>query len=320
MSMRKTAFSIVAVIALECVFAQPSTNPLPWTATVKVVDESGTPVTGADVEVGYYVTPPPDQTVASEKIQGLTDTNGVFTASHADRSISIGFRAARAGYYSSTAGHTLFLPGQFDEATVVANRRPTVTLLLRRIGKPIPMYAKFLNLGMPVFDKPAGFDLTKGDWVSPYGSGAVPDIIFTAHREKRSEYDVDYKLVVSFPNPGDGIQEFSLSELEKTSALRSPHDAPADGYQPEWVQTSVRRPGQPVQTNRDEKRNYIFRVRTVLDEHGNVKSANYGKIYGDFLQFRYYLNPTPNDRSIEFDPSRNLFSERERGGAAMNAP
>jgi hypothetical protein len=48
-------------------------------------------------------------------------------------------------------------------------------------------------------------------------------------------------------------------------------------------------------------------VRTVLDEMGNIKSAHYGKIYGDFMQFKYYLNPTPNDRNIEFDPKRNLL-------------
>jgi hypothetical protein len=47
-------------------------------------------------------------------------------------------------------------------------------------------------------------------------------------------------------------------------------------------------------------------VRTVLDEQGNVKSALYGKIYGDFMHFSYYLNPTPNSRNVEFDPKRNL--------------
>ena len=29
------------------------------------------------------------------------------------------------------------------------------------------------------------------------------------------------------------------------------------------------------------------------------------------MHFRYYLNPTPNDRNVEFDPSKNLLpSER----------
>jgi len=52
---------------------------------------------------------------------------------------------------------------------------------------------------------------------------------------------------------------------------------------------------------------YYFRVRTKMDENGNVVSAHYGKIYGDFMQFRYYFNPTPNDRNIEYDPKQNLL-------------
>jgi hypothetical protein len=112
---------------------------------------------------------------------------------------------------------------------------------------------------------------------------------------------------VSFPNPGDGIQEFAVPDVEKGSELRSPHGAPADGYQQQWVQTDNRKPNSPIETNRDPNRNYFFRVRTVLDERGNVKSAHYGKFYGDFMQFQYYLNPTPNDRNVEFAPGQGLL-------------
>jgi hypothetical protein len=64
---------------------------------------------------------------------------------------------------------------------------------------------------------------------------------------------------------------------------------------------------------------YFIRVRTQLDEQGNVKSALYGKIPGNFrfyagtkapragMGFDYYLNPTPNDRNVEFDPKQNLL-------------
>jgi hypothetical protein len=50
-----------------------------------------------------------------------------------------------------------------------------------------------------------------------------------------------------------------------------------------------------------------------------VESALYGKIQGDMrflvgtkapragIGFTYYLNPTPNDRNVEFDPSQNLL-------------
>jgi hypothetical protein len=48
-------------------------------------------------------------------------------------------------------------------------------------------------------------------------------------------------------------------------------------------------------------------VRSKLDEDGNIISANYGNNYGDFMSFIYNFNPTPNDRNVEFDPSRNLL-------------
>jgi hypothetical protein len=55
-------------------------------------------------------------------------------------------------------------------------------------------------------------------------------------------------------------------------------------------------------------RNFYFRVRTKLDENGNVVSARYGKIYGDLAQFTYYFNPTLNDQNVEFNPKQNLLS------------
>ena len=73
----------------------------------------------------------------------------------------------------------------------------------------------------------------------------------------------------------------------------------------------------------------MFRVRTVLDNEGNITSARYGKIYGPVeygeeerggggVRFIYYLNPTANDRNLEFDPSRNLMPNP--GSTPVNIP
>jgi len=269
-----------------------------------VVDEAGQPVSNATVAVWYYVQPSPSQTEGHDKIQGFTDVGGVFIASNqTNGSIDLGFQAGKTGYYSTARGHE-FNEFKNDDPE---KRRPHATLLLKAVGKPIPMYAKRLNANVPVSDKPVGFDLVAGDWIAPFGKGASTDIIFMGHFDKRADGESDYTLTVNFPNPGDGIEQFTVPDAEKGSDLRSPHEAPSDGYQPQWVQTDNRKPGKPVETSRDENRNYFLRVHTVLDERGNVKSALYGKIYGDFMQFRYYLNPTPNDRNIEFDPKQNLL-------------
>lgn len=63
----------------------------------------------------------------------------------------------------------------------------------------------------------------------------------------------------------------------------------------------------------------IIRVRTKVNDRGDIVSAHYGKIYGDFMQFKYYLNPTINDRNVEFDPKQNLI-EGLKFDEAVKAP
>jgi len=259
-----------------------------WTATVKVVGEDGNPIVGADVAVQYTVPTPPDsgqQTYG--EIKGITDADGIFEASHADSSWSLGVVVEKTGYYKTQMGHQFY----FDEK----RRNPSFTLLLKKIVKPVAMYAKQItSLKVPEFNKAIGYDLMIGDWVGPYGKGVDADLFFT---EKHTDPQSGYILSITFPKPGDGIQEFTVPDTELGSGFRSTHEAPVDGYQVEVSQTEATNP----------KRNFYFRVRTKLDENGNVVSARYGKIYGDIAQFVYYFNPTPNDRNIEFDPKQNLL-------------
>jgi hypothetical protein len=67
--------------------------------------------------------------------------------------------------------------------------------------------------------------------------------------------------------------------------------------------------------------NYYLRIRSEFDENGNLISAHYGKIYGDFRVFGhlaaegytirlgdcYYINPTPNDRNVEAVSGESLL-------------
>jgi hypothetical protein len=303
--MKKYISIILAVLTVAVhVFAQ--INPAPqstWRMTIKVVDEDGNPITGAKAGVGYYTHSQP------AAIDGLTDTNGIFVAQHSVEpsygGYELGFGADKPGYYS--ANQSQLLPFTSDPT----KWNQTVVLTLKEIRKPIPMYARWVSSEPSIFKKTgrppiaftntAGYDLVIGDWVAPYGKGAHTDIIFTEEFRKKSFRDIFYKLTVSFPNNGDGIRLFSPSDIDKATAaaggLLSPATAPMDGYQPTFVETQNGGPNQ----------DFFFRVQTVLDENGNVKSALYGKIYGGFMQFRYYLNPTPNDRNVEFDPKHNLL-------------
>jgi hypothetical protein len=287
--MKELICLILSLVFASNTFAQSNPDEHEWKATVKVVDENGTPVPRATVKVGYFTNN------TSVDIAGTCDANGVFEATHTTSTFNyveyaLSFGIEKEGYYGTRSKCDLGLP--YD----LAKWNPTVTLLLKKVGKPTAMYAKSItSLRLPELNKAIGYDLMIGDWVGTYGKGVDTDLFFT---EKHTGPNSGYIISVSFPKAGDGIQEFIVPEAEKGSGLRSAHEAPVDGYQSEILQTAMTNP----------KRNFYFRVRTKLDENGKVVSARYGKIYGDLAQFTYYFNATPNDRNVEFDPKQNLIS------------
>jgi hypothetical protein len=200
---------------------------------------------------------------------------------------------------------------------------PTVGLQLKKIGNPIPLYARKFGEGKPIklpeLGKPVGFDLLKGDWVGPYGKGETVDFIFTLNATfggmTKNGYQIhDSVFTVGFPKEGDGIQSVYAQPFAG-SVLRLPRYAPEQGYQTNLFRQMYRHEdGGSAECREDQ--NYFFRVRTEKDEKGNIVRALYGKIHGEIgcwqngvIRFSYYLNPTPNERNLEFDPSRNLFTD-----------
>jgi len=264
-----------------------------WTATVKVVGEDKNPIAGANVSISYDLQSPAGQSgkgVSWDEIKGLTDANGLFSASHTDSSFGLGIVIEKSNYYTTHIGHQFL----FNEKRL----NPSFTSSLKKIVKPIPMYAKSITyINFPAFNKPIGYDLTVGDWTAPNGKGLNTDLLLTENHTNNSSYT----FTINFPNQGDGIQEFSVPLLLQDavagqSDLKSSSEAPLDGYQSQFIQT-----------NHDPNRNFYFRIHTKLDENSNVVSAHYGKIYGDLPQFTYYFNPTLNDRDMEFDLKQNLL-------------
>lgn len=79
--MKKLICLFAVALVISCVWAQNSGRT--WSATVRVVDESGAPVAGADVCV-FYDVPPALHGKDPGRITSLTDSNGVFAASHND--------------------------------------------------------------------------------------------------------------------------------------------------------------------------------------------------------------------------------------------
>ena len=272
--------------------------------TIKVVGEDSQPIENANVSIGFLCIGKENSTGR----KGLSDSQGEFSASGKSYSGDVSFNAVKDGYYETFEAKMI----KNSNGKLVQNGgkwqpwNPTYEVVLKKIINPVPMYAKKCNLGFPEFNKKIGFDLEKGDWVAPYGKGIIPDLVFLGELNKIDSKNFDYKLTVSFSNPGDGIFPFE-APYQYGSTLKSSQQAPVSEYKTEWIQTRSRKTGEYETGNSDDKRNYYFRVRSKSDENGNIVQATYGKIYGDFLDFIYYFNPDFT-RNIEFDPKKNLFT------------
>lgn len=322
---------IVAAFALELISHAKAAIRTPAQITFRVITDEGKPVAGVDVTASTFLRWQPGEGFGRdiyEDTKARTDKDGLAVVRFDSERGDCGYGIYNvSGYYSTRS-----LQYQFSN---VKNARwepwsPVVDLVLKPILNPIPLYGRKVGeltapLTLPSLGKPCGFDLIGGDWVKPYGKGLRSDLIFTLHEIKPVK-DImqafEYRLEITFSNEGDGLQSVLVPLLpHEGSDLRLPRYAPASGYEAKLVK-QIGRPadGEPMYPSTREDQNYFVRVRTVLDEKGNIKSALYGKILGDIscfvgssstglLRFAYCLNPTSLDRNLEFDPKKNLFGD-----------
>lgn len=326
---KMSAFGCLLFFGICCFGDGPSDKPFIHAVhkgakammTFCVLDNEGTPVSGANIETGFD-DPAPGQSIYNQQ----TGTNGCCVVTGNTRG-GMWFRITKPDFYT-TEGSCYFRrkapPYIVDGKWQPWN--PTNPVVLKRIKNPIPMYVKKVETIIPVLDQPVGFDLEKGDWVAPYGTGSSSDFVFQfSFKTKPQTYKDDFKTltVLSFSNPADGIQDVvvPVEQWGAHSMLKLPYQAQSNGYQSvcEWQSNCVDGRSEIV----PERGDYSFRVRTKVDDSGKIISALYGKIHGSIetggylqalprLLFTYYLNPNSNDRNVEFDPDKNLFGGNDR--------
>lgn len=279
--------------------------------TIKVVDEEGKPVESARVEICFC-----GGCTDKDIVTGNTDQDGNFTASGTSIDGVTGGSVNKEGYYYSVFHH------DFHRNTLGTWQpwNKEINVMIRPKLNPVPMYVRNRNLEIPYADKEIGFDLIKYDWVVPYGQGTVSDFIFHLKRVYKNSLDFETTLTITFPSKHDGIQELTVDrggDFGVGSEFRLPRFAPESGYQQKMVkQLSTKSPD--FLALKDSYKAFFFRVRSEVDEQGNLKRAMYGKIIKDIIpypsdsktvrfRFTYYLNPDYT-RNLEYDIDRNLFS------------
>jgi len=283
------------LIILVFIFSVSACAGTPVHVSLTVIDDDGEPVADADVSMSFLLSQ------GANVFDGNTDSEGkVQTTDLA--SYGVGMVIEKDGYY-----RTRLRTGYGHQK---------LTLLLREKKNPIAMYAKRVllsNIDPNWNGLQLGYDLQVGDFVSPYGKGVVSDLLIKQTYDRGETWHYNNVTRIRFSNPGDGLIPFHVAENRKSSKFGSDYLAPETGYQEEFVHRRERRGLEsPVTGNVDRDRNFYFRVRTVLNEEGEVKSAHYGKIYGEIPGITHYFNPTPNDRNVEYEVLNNLFEEKRK--------
>ena len=323
-------------------------------SVLAIDSENGLPIPGIKIEGSFLNLPKGwNESAKDNDVDAITKQNGVAKLSgNTEKGIG-GYRIYNnPGYYNMEwtqikfSEQSMFRLGRWIPTDIVSTAR------LDRIINPVPLYVKTARKkyresdirnytvwkkhqglsatnNVPVIkDISFSFDMIKGEWLPPHGNGEYEDIRFTFNETvlgwiKGRGYDGTYMtkkyrvdVVVAMPGEGNGVVEMP-SNKEAGIKIRTVRH---NGY----INTFSRWKGwfgggDGIKTDCDKNRNYAFRIRTKYDASGNVESAYYGKIYGDFnikdvegVEFLYYLNPTPNDRNLEWDMKTNLCPTQER--------
>jgi hypothetical protein len=206
--------------------SMPQGNPA--MVTINAVDEAGTPLADVRVEAEFLY---------GTKFRNVTDANGLFVLKGVSGGWDTWYALRKEGYYQNH--------GKYMLSNIVNGRwepwNPILTEVMMRIENPIPMYAKKVETKIPVQNTALGFDLEKGDWVSPYGTGQVSDFIFTLSNRISSITDYNAALLLSFRNEFDGV--VSNTVYFANSAFHLPRYAPQQGYLKNWMAQIEQKPG-----------------------------------------------------------------------------
>lgn len=314
---------ITVMMASGCLAQYPQAM-----VTLRVINQDGVPVTDTEITASFED--------GKEDIRKWPDKNGLVTfSSPVSGSVvfsNVVYKTIRNPngfnrYYNNTFRYMYLHPSKNVKEGKWQPWNPTLTMVLNERINPIPMYANW-KCGItpiPIRNEWIGLDMTKNEWLPPYGNGVHADveIIHEWDGKVAAEY-TGSTLRIRFPDKDAGYYAFhyEVRKMYDTVRFKSPYHAlPNETYQKEMIFSEKFDP----QTKKWERHlfpdgtGYIFRTRTRFDNDGQLVGAHYGKIYQPAppiftfwfgtsrIHLPFYLNPTENDTNIEFDPKQNLL-------------
>jgi len=281
--------------------------------TLRVMDSMRAPVPDVDVEVRFAATP--DNSTTHKAVsdgEGLCSFEGV-TMGH------VVLKASKAGYYTTEHPHHFLVTTPAWNCVKDGKWQPwdaTLELVLKEMRSPAALYANQRRIVFPQQGIPYGFDCVVGDLVEPDGAGKIADLIFTCNSEEQGPLGFNRELRVETVNGGGLLR----GRRDKWSKLQSPYTVPETGHEPQMIYRIIQTPNQRENSKLTNDEYLLFETCSrgtqpcVGKIYGGYTSMSFGTPFDDptktkgFAHFVYYFNPILGDRSIEFDPKRNLFT------------
>ena len=277
---------------------------------LQVVDQDGAPVVGARIWGGLQTG---DGYNDFLPINGNTDTNGEYVI-QGKCTKRITCEITKDGYYDS-----LFLLANYGHTHDVHNGKwqpygSMTKVVLKKIINPVAVGTRNIDQKIPTFGQWLGYDLEAADWTSPLGKGRQSDVMIRFTSREVGAFDFGYKMELSFAHyPFAGV-----IRCKKDAYSRFPfaYDAATNDVYKSAIAFEVDRTGAQKriwdQLENDEY--LIFRTRTKVNANGELVSAHYGRIDGEWKFYELhgmwirgiYFNGTPGDTNLE---DRNSFKD-----------
>lgn len=284
---------------------------------IKVSDLDGRPIERAEVNMATKKKRAlPYENVGYKGFSSKTDNDGFLSERFfcCDGRVLCSVKAE--GYYDEDLPDIVYRTNydvRKKETVFLEDRKALAITLFPRLN-PIPMYSyignvTWRNFGTNQVEK-LGYDLKKGDWVAPVGSGEVADF-FLSHRASLTDGVLDSAGLLEFPEGAGGY----IVRSDQADGRMIVYSADTNAcYRTSFLAGRIKKfDGEVISQVQVLKSSecLVMRTRVKKNSMGEIVSCNYSKIYGPLEiagLFRFKqssFNDTPMDNNLEFDARRN---------------
>ena len=269
-----------------------------------VVNDDEIPVPNAHVKVVMGMIS------RSYLIEGQTDTNGIFIIEGKTKGDRIEREIEKEGHYS-TFKKLCFI--KLGEERQVKNGKwlpygEKLTIVLREKKNPAnSVIENYHEIGLKKtksLNQWIGYDLEINDFVAPLGKGKTADFDVYIEWDGNcwgTEKFSGMRVNIRFSDPYSG---YYVGKKNRNSAFEGAYIATTNNVFASTANFYSKKieNGEWEQSKFDDSMYWVVRSRCVVDEEGNLISANYSSIY-------YFVYGCDNDLSVGFDILR-IFNQK----------